>query len=690
MIERGAAGAYTERAMQSAIGIDIGGTFIDIVLSDADGLRYFKVPSTPDAPHEGVLEGLANLISSEMLVPTTIERIIHGSTVATNALLEGSWGRIGLVTTLGFRDVLEIGRQTRPDIYDLFPARKPQIVSRDLRLEARERLDAAGNVVTPLDRASVQEAGRGLREGGVEAVGVVFLFSYLNPTHEQEAKRTLESELDVPIVLSSDVLPEIREYERTSTTVVTAALRPVVGAYTTCLQEGASKLGLPGRWQIMQSSGAITSAIGAELEPARILLSGPAGGVEGARNVGARLGMNQLITMDLGGTSCDVAMIADGRIGRSTDGEIGGHPIGLPMVDIHTIGSGGGSIAYVDTGGALRVGPRSAGAVPGPASYDRGGHLPTVTDAHVVLGRLPAGRDIGGLPRLCRDLAREAVSRVADLLGMSVEAAALGILEVSEAAMERAIRVISVERGKDPRDFALLAFGGAGPLHAASIARKLGMREVVVPRGAGVLSAYGLLTADAGHDHGRSIVRCLEDIQPAELQAVADELRAKGVEALISEGAFPDSIQTAMSADLRYRGQSHELNVDCESEGAIDRATVQQLEDAFHRTHEKRFGHCAPEEPVELVTIRVRASVPAQPMAEDRSQEGARQEGWDAPVWFEAAGPVATRFEWRSAMDSKTAIVGPMVILGIESTIVLPPETRGTLAPSGDLLLEVG
>jgi len=689
LIEGHQAAIYTDSRMETTIGIDIGGTFIDIVISDADGPRYRKVSSTPAAPHQGVLQGLRDLIGAGEVAPERVARIIHGSTVATNALLESSWNRIGLLTTKGFRDVLEIGRQTRQDIYDLFGSKRPEIVPRNLRLEVCERLDASGRVLDEIKREDVARAARCFAEMQVEAVAVVFLFSYLNPTHEQVAREILARILGVPVVISSDVLPEFREYERTSTTVVTAALRPIVGAYTTKLQQGAANLGLPGRWQIMQSNGTITSARGAEQEPARILLSGPAGGVEGARSIGQRLGIENLITMDLGGTSCDVALIAEGEAGWSTSGRIGGHPVGLPMIDIHTIGAGGGSIATVDSGGALRVGPRSAGASPGPASYGRGGTEPTVTDAHVVLGRLPADRRMGGLPRLRLDLAREAVALIAHALQLSVEEAALGIIEVAEAAMERAIRVISVERGSDPRAYALLAFGGAGPLHGATVARRLAIPRAIVPQGAGVLSAYGLLTAEAGHDHGRSLVRSLDALSPDEVREVVSELQSQGVSELIAEGVQAEAIRVEVTADLRYRGQSHELNIPFPNGGEMDSGSLEALAAAFRAAHEARFGHASESEPVECVTLRVRA-LGTSTMRVPKSQKArGTDEAWSQPVWFAATGPVKTSFVWREALAAGDAMVGPGVVLGVESTVLIPPGVTAQIGEWGDIVLEI-
>ena len=675
--------------MPAAIGIDIGGTFIDVVIADEHGTRHAKFPSSADTVAESVLDALRELASAGEVQPGDVQRVIHGSTVATNALLEASWGRTALVTTRGFRDVLEIGRQARPRLYDLFYERPPAIVPRDLRFEVAERLASDGAPLVPLDEKEVERLVPRLRQANVDAIAIVFLFSFLDPAHERTAARILTEALSIPVVLSSDVLPEFREYERTSTTVVAAALRPVVGEYLTRLQQGATGLGLPRCWQIMQSSGAVTSAEIAELEPARVILSGPAGGVQGARAVGAQVGAQDVITMDMGGTSCDVGLIRDGRIGWSTHGVVGGHPIALPMVEVETIGAGGGSIARVDRGGALRVGPESAGAIPGPACYGRGGERPTVTDAHVVLGHLDPDRAFGGLVRLDVARAVDAVRSIAEPLGVPVGAAALGILEVGDAAMERAIRVISVERGVDPRELALLAFGGAGPLHAVSVARRLSIPRVIVPARAGVLSAFGLLSAEAGHDYSRGIVRPLRSLDAATIARIVSELSETGSATLVREGVDARGIGVRVSADLRYEGQSHELNVEIPPATSFGAEAIASLETAFHEAHAARFGHAAPDDEVELVAIRVRAFSEATPLvparvAGDESKERVGE------AWFDAAGPVETRFVARDGLDGSARLVGPTVVLGTESTVLVPPGASGTQDAFGNILLEVG
>jgi len=678
---------YTRSDVIHAIGIDIGGTFIDMVLAGEGRATLVKIPSTPDAPHRGVLGGLRALIERGALNPSGVRTVAHGSTVATNALLEGKWARTALITTRGFRDVLEIGRQNRLDLYDLSIERPDPIVPRDLRFELTERVDAEGRVVSPLDPDQVKRLIPRLLEARIEAVAVVFLFSYLNRSHEQLVGRMLAESLDVPVTLSSDVLAEFREYERTSTTAICAALRPVIGRYLGELERGAGEMGLPSKWRIMQSNGTVTDGRNAGEEPVRILLSGPAAGVQGARAIGDLAGERGLIAMDMGGTSCDVSLIRDGVVARTTSGSVGGHPIAQQMIGIHTIGAGGGSIAWIDSGGALRVGPRSAGALPGPACYGRGGQLPTVTDAHVVLGHLVPDFPLGGLPNLNVEAARAAIATIAAPLSLAIGDAAEGILEIADAAMERAIRVISIERGHDPREYALLAFGGAGPLHAVSIAKRLSIPRVLVPATAGVLSALGLLTSEVGCDGSRSVVRRLSAIGVEEVRGVVGELRSQGAGVLLAQGIEEPAIRFTVSADLRYVGQSHELNVPLPEMGSTGKP-FGALVGAFHVEHQTRFGHSDPDEEVELVTLRVRAVGPPSlsgvpPFAADEAF---------APravmARFAGVGTVETQVLSRDSLGEGATLDGPAIVIGSDATLLVPPGVSGRCARAGTILLE--
>jgi len=683
---------------QTLIGIDIGGTFTDIVTSDAGRLHLFKTASTPQDPADGVIAALSHLIQRGVIIPEQVERIAHGSTVATNTLLEGKWAKTALITTQGFRDILEIGRQNRPKLYDLFFERPLPMVSRDLRFEVAERVDAQGNVIRPLARADVRRLLPRLRETGVNAVAVVLLFSYLNSTHEQAIGDAIADALDIPVTLSSDIFPEFREFERTSTTVVSAALRPVIGNYLTSLEAGASENGLTTRWQIMQSNGTVTCTDYAQANPARILLSGPAAGVEGARVVGKLTGFNDLITLDMGGTSCDVSLIRDGILSRTTTGQVGSYPVALPMVDIHTIGAGGGSIAWVDRGGALRVGPQSAGASPGPACYDHGGLEPTVTDAHLVLGHLLPSYPVGELDHLDIAAARTAVEKIANPLGITTEEAALGMLEIADAAMERAIRVISIERGYDPREFSLLAFGGAGPLHAVSIARRLAIPRVIVPAIAGVLSAFGLVAAEVGHDLSQGVVRRLRECKPAMIEGIVSQLCERGQTELTAEGVEKGAIHFHVSADLRYLGQAHELNVpllDISAKdakpSAIDTVFINRIVSAFHAEHSRRYGHTANEDAIELVALRVHAVGPPTTVALTGTFRGEQEECETTRInsWFTKEGPMEAHAVHRSGLLPESDLVGPAIVFGEDATTLIPPGTSGRIDNYGNLILEI-
>jgi len=674
-----------------AIGIDIGGTFIDLVVSDESGLRLHKFPSTPDAPERGVLEALHTLIAGGDFQAADVGRIAHGSTVATNALLERAWARTALITTRGFRDVLEIGRQNRSHLYDLNVERPAPIVPRELRFECSERLDADGRVVRELVPEEIAVIANRLMDEGVEAVAVVLLFSYLNPAHERAVLDLVRARTDVPITLSSDVLPEFREYERTSTTVVCASLRPMIERYLKVLASQSVEMGIEPEWQIMQSNGTVISAGQAQREPVRILLSGPAAGVQGAKTIGQMMGSSKLITMDMGGTSCDVALVENGKVGQTTTGSVGQHPIAVRMNEIHTIGAGGGSIAWIDPGGALRVGPKSAGAVPGPACYGRGGTAPTVSDAHAVLGHLLPNLPLGGMTSLDIGKARDAVQLIAEPLDLSIEQAALGILNVADAAMERAVRVISVERGHDPRQFSLLAFGGAGPLHAVSIARRLSIPHVMIPAAAGVLSAMGLLTCEIGRDYGRSVLRAMSDLCADDLTAQLSTLEKRGLQELGAEGIDAGSIRREISADLRYEGQSHELSIRLVplSGFALCTEDVASWAELFHREHETRFGHASREQAVELVALRLRMTAPPAFSCHRVQFDGRTADQQQVPVWFDANGPVHTRVVDRRGLTDSDTIVGPAVLWGPDATLLVPPGVEGACDAMGTIQLEI-
>lgn len=650
------------------VGIDVGGTFTDFVWLVDGVLRVHKEVTTPEDQSRAIAQGLAEL----GVAPDA--RVAHGTTVATNALLERRGARTALVTTQGFADVLAIGRQHRPHLYRLAQHRPPPLVPAELRFEVPERLDASGNVLVPLDAAAVEQLAEVLDREQVESVAIAFLFSFLDPAHEQEAARLLRARLPgVPISLSSEILPEHREYERTATTVVNAYVRPGVARYLARLEEAMA--GRPVR--VMQSNGGTIGPGEAAEQAARLVLSGPAGGVVGAFELARRATGDahpRILTFDMGGTSTDVAL-CPGVVPRTAESTIGGLPLRLPSVDVHTVGAGGGSIARVDAGGVLRVGPESAGAVPGPVCYGRGGTEPTVSDANLVLGRLDETHFLGGAGRLDAGAARAALARLGAALGLSAEAAALGVVRVANATMERALRRVSVEQGHDPRGYVLVPFGGAGPLHACELAAALGIRRILVPPAPGVLSALGLLMADVVYDAAHAVLAAAGDLRedPAPLQALVDRLAVQVRTALARDGADAPSVLAFL--DVRYQGQSYELEVPLAlpvTAAALDGAVA-----AFHDVHARRYGHASPGEPVEVVTLRLRGTAPGarpvlpqEPRAE--TDAGVACVGEKA-VWFDPAGPVTARCYERDRLRHGHHIEGPAIVFQYDTTLVVAP-----------------
>jgi len=572
------------------IGIDTGGTFTDFVLFDQGQLQIHKILSTPHAPEEAILQGIADLgLDSAEL------KVVHGSTVATNAALEGKGVRTAYITNHGLADLLTIGRQARDELYNLHPKPKPPPVPQELCLETNGRLAADGSVITALTEQDLDDLSTALTALHPEAVAVNLLFSYLDDRFEQAIKAIIPD--DIFCSLSSEVLPEIKEYERGMATWLNAWVGPLVEGYLKRLSTN-----LPGaKVAVMQSSGETIAADQAATQAVRMLLSGPAGGLVGARFVGEASGCSQLLSFDMGGTSTDVALI-DGAPRLTNEGRIGRYPVAVPMVDMHTIGAGGGSIASIDAGGMLQVGPESAGAAPGPACYGQGGTLPTVTDANLILGRLRADAFLGGHMQLDASAAHRAIAPLAAQMDTSHEAAAEGIIQVANEHMTRALRVISVQRGVDPRGFTLASFGGAGGLHVCALAEALGMQQALVPIHAGVLSALGMLATQPGRQLSRTHSGLLLEMDHSKLKQAFDELAAEGITALLAEGIPIESIKQHYSADLRYRGQSYTLNV------AWGSAT--EVIDGFENQHEKRYGHRMAV-PVELVNLRVALHGPA-------------------------------------------------------------------------------
>jgi len=612
------------------LGVDVGGTFTDAVVVAGGTLYTAKAPTTPDDQSRGVMVAVGRALASAGASAGDVEGFAHGMTVATNALLEGTVARTAFVATAGFTDVVALGRQARRELYRLCAAHPAPLTPPERRFAARERTGPDG-VLEPL--GDLDELVDAVAAAEPEAVAVCLLHSYRHPDHERVIGAALRERIGAHVSLSHEVVGTFREFERAATTEVDAALSPLLARYLRRLRQVADEAGLPAP-AIMQSSGGLASLETAADHAALTVLSGPAGGAAAAALLAERCGEPDLLCFDMGGTSCDVCVVEGGRVRETTAREVGGRPLALPMVDIHTVGAGGGSIGWRDPGGALRVGPRSAGAEPGPACYGRGGTEPTVTDANLVLGHLSADAPLAGDVALEAEAAHAAVGRLAAELRLDVHACAKGIVRVANAEMIRALRVMTVERGVDPRRFALLAFGGAGPLHAAAIADELGMSKILVPRASGVLSALGLAAADRRADAQRTVLGDGE----AGVGALHDEVRA-------TLGGEPD---VEVAWDLRYHGQSHELTV----RGGEPEA----VRERFEALHEERYGHRDPESEVELVTVRVTGRLPA------------------AALHFgERAGE---------------RVAGPAVVRLPEATLVVPAGWRGATDDTGTLILE--
>lgn len=648
------------------IGVDTGGTFTDLVLLGADGMQVHKVRSTPDDPSRAIVSGIHDIAGGR-----SVHDVVHGSTVATNAVLERKGARVALLATAGFEDVLRIGRQTRPRLYDLMVEERRPMVDAALTFGVHERIGPDGSVLVPLDAAEVRALAKTLRETSVDAVAICFLHSYRNPAHERQAAEILR-EHGLAASTSHVVLREYREFERWSTTVVNAYVTPLMDRYLSVLEQSLGR----SRLSVMQSNGGSIAAATARAEAVRTILSGPAAGVVGARAVGEAAGFSKLITFDMGGTSTDVCLV-DGAIGRTTESSIGDFPVRLPVIDIHTVGAGGGSIAYIDSGGALRVGPRSAGALPGPVCYGHGTE-PTVTDANLLLGRLDPDYFLGGRMALDVERTREVMRGLAARLEVSAAGAAAGIVRVANANMERAIRVVSVQRGFDPRDFALLAFGGAGGMHACEIADTLEIGTVIVPRFAGVLSALGMLLADVTKDYSTTVLRRGRPGDAHELATLFDPLMENATSDLRREGFDAAHVQMLRSLDVRYAGQSYEITVPWSPEYRSE----------FDRQHARMYGYANPQRATEVVNIRLsavgitnkpelpryRASAPRIPVAMRIGKATFGQTQLQTPF-----------YRWEDLVPG-TVADGPAVVAGGQATAVVPPGFRFHIDEFGNLV----
>jgi N-methylhydantoinase A len=676
------------------IGIDTGGTFTDIVLVDFAKARtvFHKVPSNTADPARAILDGAREILELAAVAASQVDHLGLGTTLATNAVLERKCAPTGVITTAGFRDVLELARQRRPHVFNLDVAKPAPPAPREARVEVAERVGADGSVIRALDESELAAAVARLKEAGPQAVAICFLHSYANPAHERraaEAVRRLWPEAYV--CASSEVLAEFREFERFATTAVNASLMPVMHRYLEQFAAGVAEIGVPVAPHVMQSNGGAVSPEAVQRRPVDTFFSGPAGGVIGAAGLGMTAGFPDLLTFDMGGTSTDVCLIKGGRPARMNQREIGGFPVRTATIDLHTIGAGGGSVAWVDPGGLPKVGPMSAGAQPGPAAYGRGGTRPTVTDANVALGRLSPVALLDGRMKIFPDRAETALREgLADRLGIAVVDAAAGVLDIVNVNMLGAVRVISVERGEDPRDFTLFAFGGAGPLHAAEVAEGMGIRRVLVPPHPGLMSAVGLLYAEHRLDLG--LTRLVPAI-PASLPAIAAgaaELRRRGEEWLRREGVAGEAARFEWAAELRYRGQSSELSVALASERP-DAATLAAVVEEFHRLHESRYGYDMPGHEVELVTLRltVRAARPSPPEEPGPRAEGAVADAMreSRSVWFPATGFTGTPVYDRARLPGGAVFAGPAIVEQMDATTVVPPGWEARVDTLGNLVL---
>ena len=670
------------------LGVDIGGTFTDVALvNDEDGIiGITKTPTTPSNFGLGVVSGLTQAINTYAIDSDQVTLLSHATTVVTNAVLEEKGAKTALITTRGFRDLLELRRSARSDLYDLFQDPPLTLIPRHRRLEVTERIDAAGTVIKPLNKSEITGLIDELRLLDVEAIAVTLLFSFLNDTHEKQLGSALRTALpDVPIFLSCEVLPEVREFERTSTTAVCAYVGPILESYLRTLESALDGLGLP-QLHVMGSTGGVFDVNEALRMPVNSIESGPAAGVIAAQLVGRQLNQLDLLSFDMGGTTAKASLIRDGQIEVTAEYEVGGsgsqnrwvsgtgHPIRVPVIDLAEVSAGGGSIAWIDPAGALRVGPHSAGAQPGPVCYGQGGTNPTVTDANLVLGYL--NRDSlldGSLPIDYERAVGALEEHIGRPMGINAEEAAAAIRDIVNNSMAEALRIVSIERGHDPREFSLVAFGGAGPLHAVALAEELEIPKLIVPPIPGGFSALGLIGTDIRRDYSRTLYQPLSNLRSAAVEAVWQELMAEGRRMLQATDIPEDRWRFLRSADLRYTRQAYELNI-IAPDDPFDNALMEQLAADFHRRHEQTYGHQNTNEPVHLVTLRLSAVGKLDPL-EIRHQTATQSKGEKArrSCWFPTIGKTDCPVYDRNGLGPSSVIVGPAIVESLDSTIVVQP-----------------
>jgi N-methylhydantoinase A/oxoprolinase/acetone carboxylase beta subunit len=685
------------------VGIDVGGTFTDLMLVDDSSGRVtvHKVPSTPADPSIGTMDGLRSLAELGDAEPAELDQLLHGTTVATNIVLERTGSRTGMITTRGFRDVIYIGRHRRPktfSIYQDLPWREPTLVERRLRIPVTERVVPPGEVHTPLDEDEVRAAARRLREAEVEAVAVCFLFSFLNPDHERRVKEILEEELpDVHLSISHEVVPQHREYERFSTTALNAYIGPKTSRYLRNMHSALRETAPDTDFHLMASNGGTLTIDGAAARPAQLLMSGPVAGIVGGIAAARSAGYESVITLDVGGTSADIGVAPDARVRMKHlyDTNLGGYEVMVPMVDLDTIGAGGGSLARVDAGGLLRVGPRSAGADPGPVCYGRGGSEPAATDAQMVLGRMRPQARLAGQMELHAEPAREAVAALGEQMGLDARGAALGITQILTQNMVNAISVNSVQKGFDPRDFSLVAFGGGGPLYGAEIARELSLPRVIVPLHPGITSAMGLLDSDLKYEAQRTVMSEAPEADPAELERVFGELEAEGLAQLDADDVPQDDRIFQRWADCRYVGQAYELLV-AVPPGPLDQGAIERLIEEFEATHEREYFYRFPDKPVQIVHLRSYAigsmpSLQVTPIAAGGAEPPPEALIERRSVVFAAGGEPReheTPFYERSALLAGNELRGPAIVEQLDSTTVIPPGMPARVLPDGAIVID--
>ncbi|MCP1337083.1 hydantoinase/oxoprolinase family protein [Futiania mangrovi] len=679
-----AAGGLFREGCALRVGVEVGGTFTDLVAIEPGGVRVTKVPSVPRNPDVGAF----NALEAARLDFSQIEDLAHGSTVATNAVLERRGGRIAFVTTRGFRDILAIQRHNRTRIYDLEYQKPRPVVARSDSFEVDERIASDGSVVTALDRAAVVgDLVPRLKAGEYDAIAICLLNAYANPAHEAALAQILAEEIDgVLVALSSEVSREFREFERASTTTLSAYVQPVIDRYLQSFERRLQDAGFRGRFSVMQSNGGRLPAGGMRRRAVSALLSGPAAGVTGAGRQAARSGFDNLITLDIGGTSTDVCLVTDGKPELTSEFHIEGLPVRSPVLDINTVGAGGGSIVWIDDGGMLRAGPQSAGADPGPACYGRGGTLPTLTDAHLIRGTIRAEAFLGGRMRVDEEAARAAFAPIAEALDMSVEEAAESAIRLADSNIVRAIQLISTERGKDPRDYVLVPFGGAGPLHAAHVAEDLGIRTIVVPPNAGVISAYGLVASDFVEYDTRTCRMRLDPDAPDALRAIYEDMRGHG-EAAFREMGLKPPYRLSFVADMRFVGQAFEIPVELPV-GDLDTLTYEEVRRAFTEAHHRIFFHGAGDtKPVEIVAARVGITAPLGelPLLTEDPHTGGNDA---APIRIhDGKQEQEAQAMPRSLLNDRRSVTGPALVDDPTSTIFVPAGWAASADEAGNLIL---